>query len=78
VVWIDSTAVSRRHAVIRIGNGAATIADLGSKNGTLVGKEKIDAVTALNDGDEIRLGTVLLIFRAFPAEGSTKTAPGKS
>jgi pSer/pThr/pTyr-binding forkhead associated (FHA) protein len=75
VVWIDSSAVSRHHAVIRIENGAATIEDLGSKNGTRVGKELIETVTALHDGDEIRLGTVLLVFRAFPAAGSTQTAP---
>jgi DNA-binding winged helix-turn-helix (wHTH) protein len=36
VVWIDSPRVSRRHARIVVSGGAATIEDLGSKNGTTV------------------------------------------
>jgi DNA-binding winged helix-turn-helix (wHTH) protein len=73
-VFIDSALVSRRHARIVIAGTEATIEDLGSKNGTLVGGGKIHATTPLKDGDEIRLGTALLVFRAFPAEGSTRTA----
>ena len=78
VVWIDTGAVSRRHAVVRIADGAATIEDLGSKNGTYVGQRAIQTATSLNDGDEIRLGSVLLVFRAFPAAGTTVTAAGSS
>ena len=33
-VWVDSTTVSRRHAQIRVAEGAAILEDLGSKNGT--------------------------------------------
>ena len=36
VVWIDSAAVSRRHAMVHVADGGATIEDLGSKNGTRV------------------------------------------
>ena len=73
VVWIDSAAVSRRHAAVRIADGGATIEDLGSKNGTRVRGRAIAAACALQDGDEIRLGSVLLVFRAFPAAGSTRS-----
>ena len=75
VVWIDSAAVSRRHAVLRIREGTPTIEDLKSKNGTLVQGRAIEGIAPLRDGDEIRLGSVLLVFRVFPAAGSTKTAP---
>ena len=73
VVWIDSAAVSRRHAVLRIKVGTPTIEDLGSKNGTRVAGRAIDGIAPLRDGDEIRLGSVLLVFRVFPARGSTKS-----
>ena len=73
VVWIDSAAVSRRHAAVRVADGGATIEDLGSKNGTCVRGRAIEAACPLRDGDEIRLGSVLLVFRVFPAAGSTRT-----
>ena len=39
-ILLDSPGVSRRHAVITIANGSATIEDLGSKNGTFVGNNE--------------------------------------
>jgi DNA-binding winged helix-turn-helix (wHTH) protein len=72
---VDSASVSRRHARIRVSGSGATIEDLASKNGTFVGGRRIRAPTALTEGDEIRLGTVKLIFRS--AEGaSTLTVSG--
>ena len=58
----DAAGVSRHHARIVVANGAATIEDLGSKNGTFVQGERV-ASTALSDGDEIRLGAARLTFR---------------
>jgi DNA-binding winged helix-turn-helix (wHTH) protein len=72
-VWIDSTTVSRRHALIRVARGAATLEDLGSKNGTAVRGRRIDAPTPLADGDELAIGTARMTFRSSAAE-STKTA----
>jgi DNA-binding winged helix-turn-helix (wHTH) protein len=74
VVALPSGKVSRRHARIRLTKGEALLEDLGSKNGTYVGDRRVEAPTALADGDEIRLGSVLLVFRARPAAGSTETA----
>ena len=51
--------VSRRHAAIRIQAGeqpSFRIADLGSRNGTIVNGEKIEAETELVPGDTIELG----------------------
>jgi DNA-binding winged helix-turn-helix (wHTH) protein len=71
---IDSDTVSRRHARIVVSAGRATIEDLTSKNGTFVGNEPVASERALKDGDEIRLGSVRLTFRATLAGPSTRTA----
>ena len=64
-VWLDDPDVSRRHARIRIdsANRSAVLDDLGSTNGTLLGRSRVKAQTPLADGDEIRVGPVLLKFR---------------
>jgi DNA-binding winged helix-turn-helix (wHTH) protein len=62
----------RASRVVVIANGQATIEDLGSKNGTFVDGRRIGAPTALADGQEVRLGSVRLIFRS-TAEASTAT-----
>jgi DNA-binding winged helix-turn-helix (wHTH) protein len=70
--WIDSPRVSRRHARIVVASGAATIEDLGSKNGTLVRGKKINGPVPLADGDEITIG-VTMVFRCL---GATTTETG--
>jgi DNA-binding winged helix-turn-helix (wHTH) protein len=73
-IYLDSTSVSRRHASIRIADGQALLEDLGSKNGTFVGKRRIDSITALADGDRIRIGSIELTFRIVQGAGSTRTS----
>ena len=63
-VALDGTTISRRHARIVVAAGGATIEDLGSKNGTFVGEERVTQSRALRDGDEIRIGDYLLTFHA--------------
>ena len=70
-VWLDVSAVSRRHARIVISDGRATVEDLGSKNGTHVRGERIQGAVELADGDEIRIGSVVLTFRMPARPGST-------
>jgi pSer/pThr/pTyr-binding forkhead associated (FHA) protein len=72
-VWIDAPGVSRHHARIRVEALAATIEDLGSKNGTYVGGTRVSAVSPLADGDQIRLGGVVVTFRIPPPAVSTDT-----
>jgi DNA-binding winged helix-turn-helix (wHTH) protein len=68
-VWLDSPSVSRRHARIRVEGGRAILADLDSKNGTFVGDKKLDeAGQLLDDGDELKFGSVGVTFRAWAAE----------
>ena len=40
-IFLNSAGVSRRHARITISAGRATIEDLGSKNGTFVGDQRV-------------------------------------
>ncbi len=63
-LWIDHPSVSRRHARILVGGGKARLEDLGSKNGTYVGGERVAKKTPLSDGDEIRIGPETMVFRA--------------
>lgn len=72
-VWIDAAGVSRRHARIRISGSDATVEDLGSKNGTYVRGEQVTAVHPIVDGDQIRLGSIVMTFRVPPPAHSTDT-----
>ena len=73
-IWIDAPGVSRHHARIRLEDSAVAVEDLGSKNGTYLRGERITAPTPLVDGDQIRLGSVVITFRVPPPPGSTDTA----
>jgi DNA-binding winged helix-turn-helix (wHTH) protein len=73
-VWIDAPGVSRHHARIVVRQGEATLEDLGSKNGTYVGGERVTIPRRLADGDQIRLGSVVIDFRIPQVPGPTETA----
>jgi pSer/pThr/pTyr-binding forkhead associated (FHA) protein len=61
-VVLDSSHVSRRHAVIVWREGAFEIADLGSTNGTQVNGEPVTQSHILRDSDVMRLYDVELTF----------------
>lgn len=80
---LDDGEASREHAAIRVdADGKVTIEDLGSLNGTYVNGQKIAAPTALNGGEEIRIGTTVLDATVPAAEAATQpgapvpTTPG--
>jgi hypothetical protein len=74
-IRLTDQAVSRRHAEIRIVNGATMLNDLQSTNGTTVNGATV-TTTALSDGDEIRIGETVLTYRA-PADAPQGAAlPG--
>jgi pSer/pThr/pTyr-binding forkhead associated (FHA) protein len=58
-----------------VDGGAATLEDLGSKNGTFRRGERIASPVHLEDGDEFRLGQVKLKLRILPADAATRTDP---
>jgi len=61
-ITIEDPLVSRRHARIVIDGEAATISDLGSRNGVRVNGRQTEGEHSLSDGDRIRLGTQELVF----------------
>ncbi len=72
-VWLEAPGVSRHHARIRLEGSQATIEDLGSKNGTYVGGERLTSTVVLADGDQIRVSSVVMFFRIPPPPASTDT-----
>lgn len=54
---VADTIVSKRHALVTFASdGTATVADLGSKNGTYLNGRLVDGVAALALGDRLMLG----------------------
>ena len=72
-VWLDSPKVSRHHARVVVAGIAATIEDLGSKNGTIVRGARIALPVGLEPGDEIRIGPFTLSFRAGAGQTTTES-----
>jgi pSer/pThr/pTyr-binding forkhead associated (FHA) protein len=70
---VDLPGVSRQHARLVIRDAAATVEDLGSKNGTFVNGQDIKGVTALADSDTLALGRTVFVFRVGGTEDRTRT-----
>jgi DNA-binding winged helix-turn-helix (wHTH) protein len=73
-VTLEDATVSRRHARVIVRAEVTTCEDLGSKNGTFRGDERVTSPTELVDGDMLRIGSLLLTFRAHAQPMSTVTA----
>lgn len=68
-VTIEDPLISRHHAKIVIGEDAATLEDLGSRNGSRLNGERLRGGKALKDGDRIRLGAQELLFYQVKEDG---------
>ena len=75
-VRIESGYVSKRHAVIRLGQQGYTVADLNSSNGTTVNGQRVTSAV-LKDGDRIELGAEVLVF-SNPVAGAAPASRGSS
>lgn len=73
VALVSDPSVSRVHAVVERYSSGWSIRDLGTANGTLVNGELVASERALRPGDEIRVGTTRLVFRAHIVERSATT-----
>jgi FHA domain-containing protein len=63
-VVLDDERVSLHHALITVREGGYWLEDLGSTNGTFLGDDtRVMTAHALADGDQLRLGGVVLTFR---------------
>ena len=67
-VHLTDEEVSRRHALLSIGEGRASIEDLGSSNGTYVDEILIEGEALLGLTSKLRLGATVLEFRHLGGE----------
>src|SRR5439155_23580136 len=72
-VRLDASTVSRRHARLVVSAEGTVLEDFGSKNGTLRGSERVISPVQLADGDDIRIGSLLVTFHVRARLGSTET-----
>ena len=72
-VCIDAIGVSRRHAMIVVGNDGVTLKDLSSKNGTFADGTRVTSPVPLSDDTEIRLGGLCIRFRRSTSAAPTQT-----
>lgn len=74
-IWLDADKVSRRHATIVFDPAEADVLlrDLDSTNGTFVGRSRVRQPVRLQDGDEMRVGSVVLKFRRWVPERAADT-----
>ncbi len=72
----DDSELSRRHArIVRDDDGALSIEDLGSMNGTFVNGERVSRRRALKAGDSIKVGGTILELTAPPPPTVPTPAP---
>jgi pSer/pThr/pTyr-binding forkhead associated (FHA) protein len=67
--------VSRRHAVISMDKGHATVEDLGSSNGTFIGSTRITGETELAPGERMRVGRTIMELRISGSVGDPENLP---
>ena len=74
-VFLDEDGVSRRHANIHIDveRRHVTLTDLGSTNGTVVGRTRVTKPMTLEDDDRIKIASVELRVRLWASEDGPKT-----
>ena len=63
-IRLDQSTVSRRHARLVVTTEGAMLEAFDSKNGTFIGSDRVSVPVQLADGDAIRVGSVLMTFRA--------------
>lgn len=76
-VVVDDTKASRRHARLIVEAGVVEIEDMNSSNGTLLNGKPVDR-RLIRDGDEVRIGKTVIIYRegALPGAKSTSRSSG--
>ena len=61
-IVLEDPNVSRRHAEVTARGGSWVLSDLGSTNGTLLNRRPVRGSEVLSAGDEIEIGTSLILF----------------
>jgi DNA-binding winged helix-turn-helix (wHTH) protein len=71
---LPSSRVSRVHASLQVDDRGAVLRDRDSKNGTWVNGVRIASSVALEEGDEVLIGSDRFVFRSSATMESTRTA----
>lgn len=66
---------SRVHALLERLHEEWSVDDSGSRNGSFVNGERVNGRRRLRDGDVLRVGKTLIVFRAPPGGDSVQTLP---
>ena len=74
-IQVQDSAVSRRHAEVRIDQDKVRVRDLGSLNGTFVNGSPLKGETLLSSGGKVRFGHVTLTVQEHEATPYTRLAP---
>ena len=61
-IFLDDVTVSRKHAQFVRTTEGFVVRDVGSLNGTYVGRERIDREARLRTGDEVQIGKFRFLF----------------
>jgi len=64
---LDDSETSRHHAAFRVVRSKLAVEDLGSSNGTFVNGNRIQGLTPLGIGDEVRFGRIIWRLAGTPA-----------
>ena len=72
-VRLEGATVSRRHARLMVTKDETVLEDLGSKNGTFRGEDRVTGPVELTDGDVIHIGSMRTTFHVRGRAGSTET-----
>lgn len=62
-VVIDSADVSRQHARLFVNDDHVIVEDLGSKNGTYIGTERLSRPRVVSNGETVTLGNTAITIR---------------
>lgn len=74
----SSPAVSKLHCAVIVADEGVWIRDLKSTNGTFVNGQRVTDRAALNHGDKITVGPLILEVQLPPASTQTKSLPEKA
>lgn len=61
-IALEDAKVSRKHVELIVEDGQARVRDLGSRNGTQVNGEKLEAESTLLPGDRLQVGDSTIVF----------------
>jgi S1-C subfamily serine protease/pSer/pThr/pTyr-binding forkhead associated (FHA) protein len=74
-VTVADEEVSRRHVELSLSNGSVEVRDLGSQNGTKVGRSKVTDARTVSPSDQIKIGNSVFTVQGDGAEaGATRVA----